>query len=255
MSYLHALILGIVEGVTEFLPVSSTAHMILTSHVLGLEDNEFVKSFEIIIQLGAILSVVVLFWRKLLDRDVLAKAVVGFVPDRARGPDGVQGREELPARQRARGARRAAHRRDRAGAVRQAPAGGRRAGRLLDDHVRQGGGDRRLSVPRADPRACRGRRPRSSAGRSSACRAARSSSSRSCSPSPPWPRRRATTLLKNYRSLGGNFDVLAVGFVVSFVVALLAIKSFLGYIKNRSFAAFGWYRIVLAVLYFAVFLR
>ncbi|HZF66856.1 MAG TPA: undecaprenyl-diphosphate phosphatase, partial [Gemmatirosa sp.] len=78
MSYLHALILGIVEGITEFLPISSTAHMILTDHLLRIGETEFVKSFEIIIQLGAILSVVVLFWRKLLDVDVLKKAIIAF---------------------------------------------------------------------------------------------------------------------------------------------------------------------------------
>src|SRR5882757_7620672 len=54
MSLLHALILGLVEGITEFLPVSSTAHLILASRLLGL-DSEFLKSFEIIIQFGAIL--------------------------------------------------------------------------------------------------------------------------------------------------------------------------------------------------------
>src|SRR5688500_9076547 len=80
MSLLHALIIGVVEGITEFLPVSSTAHMILTSHLLGLEDQPFVKSFEIIIQLGAILSVVALYWRKLLDRELLTKTAVAFVP-------------------------------------------------------------------------------------------------------------------------------------------------------------------------------
>src|SRR5688500_263210 len=80
MSLLHALIIGVVEGITEFLPVSSTAHMILTSHLLGLEDQPFVKSFEIIIQLGAILSVVALYWRKLLDRELLAKTAVAFIP-------------------------------------------------------------------------------------------------------------------------------------------------------------------------------
>ena len=62
MSFFHALILGIVEGITEFLPISSTAHLILASHALKLADSEFLKSFEIIIQLGAILSVVVLYW-------------------------------------------------------------------------------------------------------------------------------------------------------------------------------------------------
>ena len=62
-------------------------------------------------------------------------------------------------------------------------------------------------------------------------------------------------LLKSYKSLDGHFDLLAVGFVVSFVTALVAIKSFLGYVKKHSFAAFGWYRIVLAVAYYLVFLR
>ena len=59
---LHAVVLGIVEGITEFLPISSTAHLILVSHALGLAETEFLKSFEIIIQFGAILSVVVLYW-------------------------------------------------------------------------------------------------------------------------------------------------------------------------------------------------
>ena len=55
----QAVVLGIIEGITEFLPISSTAHLILASHALRLADTEFLKSFEIIIQLGAILSVVV----------------------------------------------------------------------------------------------------------------------------------------------------------------------------------------------------
>jgi undecaprenyl-diphosphatase len=49
--------------------------------------------------------------------------------------------------------------------------------------------------------------------------------------------------------------VLAVGFVVSFVTAIIAIKTFLGYIKRHDFSVFGWYRIVLAVVYYVVFLR
>src|SRR5687767_681024 len=80
MSVLQALILGIIEGITEFLPVSSTAHLILAAHALRLPETEFVKSFEIIIQLGAILSVVVLYFRKFLDVEVLKKVVVAFVP-------------------------------------------------------------------------------------------------------------------------------------------------------------------------------
>lgn len=81
MTIFHALILGIVEGLTEFLPVSSTGHLILASKFLGLPDANFEKSFEIIIQLGAILSVVVLYWRVFLrDFEALKRIAVAFLP-------------------------------------------------------------------------------------------------------------------------------------------------------------------------------
>ncbi len=80
MSFLDALILGVVEGVTEFLPISSTGHLILTSKLFAIVQSEFVKSFEIIIQLGAILSVVFLYWRTILNKNTLKKIIVGFVP-------------------------------------------------------------------------------------------------------------------------------------------------------------------------------
>jgi undecaprenyl-diphosphatase len=81
MDILDALILGIVEGVTEFLPISSTGHLILASALLRLEQTEFLKSFEIAIQLGAILSVAVLYWRRfLLDRKSLKRVAVAFLP-------------------------------------------------------------------------------------------------------------------------------------------------------------------------------
>ncbi|MHB0950113.1 MAG: undecaprenyl-diphosphate phosphatase, partial [Gemmatimonadaceae bacterium] len=76
MTVLQAVLVGIVEGITEFLPISSTAHMILTSHALQLRETEFLKSFEIIIQLGAILSVVVLYWKRLWNVEIITKLVV-----------------------------------------------------------------------------------------------------------------------------------------------------------------------------------
>jgi Undecaprenyl-diphosphatase (EC 3.6.1.27) len=63
-SLLVAAILGVVEGLTEFLPVSSTGHMIIVGHLLGFE-GETAKTFEVVIQLGSILAVVVMFWRRL----------------------------------------------------------------------------------------------------------------------------------------------------------------------------------------------
>lgn len=64
MSIIEAIIIAIVEGLTEYLPISSTGHMIITSSFMGIEKAEFTKLFEIAIQLGAILAVVVLYWKK-----------------------------------------------------------------------------------------------------------------------------------------------------------------------------------------------
>jgi len=81
MTIIETIILGIVEGITEFLPISSTAHLILASRVLGCAQVEFLKSFEIIIQLGAILSVIVLYGKSLLRQpEVLKRVAVAFVP-------------------------------------------------------------------------------------------------------------------------------------------------------------------------------
>lgn len=80
MDFWDALILGVIEGVTEFLPISSTAHLILGAELLGIPSSEFLKSFEIAIQLGAILAVVTLYWRSFLDVAILKKVALGFVP-------------------------------------------------------------------------------------------------------------------------------------------------------------------------------
>ena len=67
MSLVDAIILAIVEGLTEFLPISSTGHMIVTSYLLGIHKDEFTKLYEVSIQFGAILAVVVLYWRKFFE--------------------------------------------------------------------------------------------------------------------------------------------------------------------------------------------
>jgi undecaprenyl-diphosphatase len=81
MSTLQTIILSVIEGLTEFLPVSSTAHLVLTSQILGVLQSEFVKSFEVIIQLGAILAVVVLYIKDLIKNVRLwFKILVAFLP-------------------------------------------------------------------------------------------------------------------------------------------------------------------------------
>jgi undecaprenyl-diphosphatase len=81
MSVWQAIILAIVEGLTEFLPVSSTGHMIIASSLMGISDFPITKIFEVNIQVGAILSVVVLYWRRFANSfDFYKKLLLAFIP-------------------------------------------------------------------------------------------------------------------------------------------------------------------------------
>lgn len=81
MNFLEAIILAIIEGLTEFLPVSSTGHMIIASTFMGIESNDFTKLFTVAIQFGAILSVVVVYFKRFLQSwDFYKKLVVAFIP-------------------------------------------------------------------------------------------------------------------------------------------------------------------------------
>ena len=72
--------LAVVEGLTEFLPVSSTGHLILAAAILNVAQTPFVKSFELALEFGSILAVVVLYWRLFLSLEVLKRLVVAFIP-------------------------------------------------------------------------------------------------------------------------------------------------------------------------------
>ena len=81
MTWIEAIILGIVEGLTEFLPVSSTGHMIITSSLMGIQSNDFVKLFTVAIQFGTILSVVVLYFKRFFKSiQFYLRLLVAFIP-------------------------------------------------------------------------------------------------------------------------------------------------------------------------------
>ncbi len=251
MPLIHAIILGIIEGITEFLPISSTAHLILAAKVLTLEDTEFLKSFEIIIQFGAILSVVVLYWTKFWNWDVLKKLVVAVIPtgvigltvykilkqyllgnvtvvllsliiggialivfesSRTQKDDEVDFSEITYRKAFFIGLFQA---------IAIIPGVSRSAATIVGGSLI--GVSKRTIVEFSFMLAV-----------------------------PTMLAATGLELVKSSSALAGNYGTLAVGFVVSFITAIIAVKSFLGYIKKRSFAAFGWYRIVLAVVYFLV---
>lgn len=83
MSTIQAIIIAIIEGLTEFLPISSTGHMAITSAFMGIQDDAFTKLFEIVIQFGAILSVVVLYWKKFIKLNEFSfyiKLIIAIIP-------------------------------------------------------------------------------------------------------------------------------------------------------------------------------
>lgn len=81
MDTLQTIIIAIVEGLTEFLPISSTGHMIIAQQILGIPSTDFVKAFTVIIQFGAILSVLVLYWKRFFQSwNFYLKLLIGFIP-------------------------------------------------------------------------------------------------------------------------------------------------------------------------------
>lgn len=81
MSIIQALLLSVVEGLTEFLPVSSTGHLVLSATLLHIQETDFVKSFEIFIQLGAIVAVIILYWKRFLtDKSGWSSIASAFIP-------------------------------------------------------------------------------------------------------------------------------------------------------------------------------
>jgi len=81
MNFFQAIVLAIVEGITEFLPISSTGHMIIASSAMGIESDDYVKMFTVSIQFGAIFSVILLYWKRFFQSTrFYLKLFLGFLP-------------------------------------------------------------------------------------------------------------------------------------------------------------------------------
>lgn len=80
MNIFHSFILGLLEGLTEFLPISSTAHLIILGKILSIPENDAFRLFQIVVQVGAILAVIVYFHKKFFDLELIKKLIISFIP-------------------------------------------------------------------------------------------------------------------------------------------------------------------------------
>ncbi|MGN7784379.1 undecaprenyl-diphosphate phosphatase [Niabella sp. 22666] len=265
MNLIEAIIIAIVEGITEYLPVSSTGHMIIASSFMGIEKEEFTKLFEVAIQLGAILAVVVLYWKKFIDPiktgklKFYFKLLVGVIPALLLGflfSDKIDELLESPTTV---------------------------AISLLVGGVILLFIDKAFKNPKIHSEKeitygksfltglwqCIAMIPGVSRSAASIIGGMQQGLSRSAAAEFSFflavPTMAAATLYslflkkwdiggvehKGYELItqsSGNMIAFAVGNIVAFIVAILAIKFFINYLKKYGFKIFGWYRIIVGII-------
>lgn len=256
MTPLQAIYLGIVEGLTEFLPVSSTGHLILVSHLLSVAQTDFLIAFEIAVQLGAILAVVYMYWKRLFTLPIIKRLIIGFIPTGIVGFAVYPLIKQLLTSPLLVGAtlflggivilfvEHYYYRAEESGAVelrhevtlKQAfLLGVYQTFAIIPGVSRSGsaivGGllmkmDRKVLTEFTFLLAV--------------------------------PTMATATLYSFYKHAdvvfnAGNLSTLAIGMLTSFVVATFVIKLFLDYIRKHTFVVFGFYRIILGIIVFAIF--
>ena len=265
ISIFETIIIAIVEGLTEFLPVSSTGHMIITQNVLGVESTEFVKAFTFIIQFGAILSVVVLYWKRffhlnhtpapegasalkrfLHKYDFYWKLLVAFIPAAVLGllfSDMIDAMLE------------------RVTVVATTLILGGIFMLFCDKIFNKGNDDTELTEKRAfwiGMFQCISMIPGVSRSMATIVGGMAQKLSRKKAAEFSFflavPTMFAATLFKMLKLfmepagmeiITNNLGTLLIGNIVAFIVAMLAIKFFISFVTKYGFKAFGWYRIVL----------
>jgi len=256
MDILQAVIIAIVEGLTEFLPVSSTGHMIIASSLMGIEKEEFTKLFTVAIQLGAIMAVVVLYWKKFFDFtkwQFYLKLIVAVIPAIILG---LLFSDKIDA--------------------------------LLESPTTVGitlvlGGIILLFIDKFFLNASIKEESEISFGKSFVigifqCIAMIPGVSRSAATIiggmqqgltrklaaefsffvavPTMAAATGYKLLKGYESFtADHIKLLVIGNVIAFIVAIVAIKFFIGFLQKHGFRIFGWYRIVAGLILLALISR
>lgn len=264
MDLLQTVIIAIIEGLTEFLPVSSTGHMIIAQNLLGVESTAFVKAFTVIIQFGAILSVICLYWRRFFYPEAASKGgsywsamfsfyahlVVGVLPAVVLGlafNDAIEenlGNVQLVAW--------------------MLIIGG--VFMLFCDRIfNKGSEDTPLTYKRALVIGfiqCISMIPGVSRSMATIVGGMSQRLTRKVAAEFSFflavPTMFGATCLETYKLVshgggslltqGNNLQMLIIGSVVAFIVAVLAIKFFINYVTKYGFAAFGWYRIIVGLI-------
>lgn len=245
MTTLQAIIIAIVEGITEFLPVSSTGHMIITQKLLGMEINDFVKAFTVNIQFGAILSVIVLYWKKFFQTlDFYFKLFVAFIPAAIIGfllSDFIDSMLENVA------------------VVAVMLVLGGIVLLFVDKWFKNPSKDQSISYPTALKIGffqCIAMIPGVSRSAATIIGGMSQKLDRKTAAEfsfflavPTMFAASGYKLLQNYKTITSeNIDILLIGNVVAFVVAMIAIKAFITFLTRYGFKVFGYYRIVVGVV-------
>lgn len=250
MNFLHAIILALIEGLTEFLPVSSTGHMIIGSAMMGIEGDDFTKLFTIVIQLGAILAVFVLYFKRFFQSiNFYLKLIVAFIPAAIMGlifSDAIDDLMESPA------------------VVAISLLLGGILLLFVDQWFKQPSieSDEEMTYWTALKVGffqCLAMIPGVSRSGATIIGGMSQKMSRKWAAEFSFflalPTMLGATLKKTLDYFDNHpaftseqINLLLVGNIIAFIVALLAIKGFIGYLNKYGFKLFGWYRIVVGVI-------
>lgn len=256
MTWLQTILLGIVEGITEFLPISSTGHMIIASSIMGINEDSFTKLFEVCIQFGAILSVVVLYWKKFFDFSrwqFYMKLLAAFIPAAIFGALFAKKIDALL---------------ESSVTVAWSFLTGGIILLFIDQLFKKSEiiKDEEISYPKAFIIGCfqvLAMIPGVSRSAATIVGGLQQKLTRKLAAEFSFflavPTMAAATVKKlwDFHKEGisfqsGQIDMLIMGNVIAFIVAMVAIKTFIGYVQKHTFRAFGIYRIVAALAIFGL---